>query len=498
MKIIKLFAIIIITVSIVFSQTDPQLNITIGTDSISTDPAITPYTPRPKVTLENSVLKAVLKLNDGGYEGIETAFRDIVIKSKNKDAVTKYVDACAQRPAADNATITYNGTDKKTVRVEFNSATRSGVIDYTIYPNSPVIRIDYLEYEYGGWANIVDVFDLGSHNQRIYGQEDFIRELQYYPDSYWNTHDEPYKSTDPVDGGSLNYNGYGIMLYGDSSPTGYGIGRILPFFSLNVNGGMRIIKLLDWGYETFVATGNNSSNRKPFTGFLYVWDSGQDDAITLGQNIIDDYLDSAMPVELVSFAAVSDADSVTLNWATATEVNNYGFNVQRINKTLNETAWSVIGFVDGHGNSNTPNYYSYTDYYLQPGSYSYRLQQIDTNGGIATSDTVNVEVNEVVSVVHSADIIPEFNLSQNYPNPFNPETNIVFELPEQGNVKIKVYNSLGSLIEILTDRVFSSGNHNIKFNGTNLSSGIYFYSVEYSSSVSGKNVRVVRKMSLLK
>jgi hypothetical protein len=89
--------------------------------------------------------------------------------------------------------------------------------------------------------------------------------------------------------------------------------------------------------------------------------------------------------------------------------------------------------------------------------------------------------------------IKSFNLDQNYPNPFNPSTKISFSLPETGIVNLNVYNVLGQKVaSLLNSENMSAGNHSVSFNASNLSSGVYFYSLK-----AGNNV-ITKKMMLVK
>ncbi len=85
-----------------------------------------------------------------------------------------------------------------------------------------------------------------------------------------------------------------------------------------------------------------------------------------------------------------------------------------------------------------------------------------------------------------------FNLSQNYPNPFNPSTVIEFALPQASQVRLEVFNILGQKVRTLIDTRLSAGNHRVEFDGTSLTSGIYFYRLSHD----GKNL--TRKMTLIK
>jgi hypothetical protein len=187
-----------------------------------------------------------------------------------------------------------------------------------------------------------------------------------------------------------------------------------------------------------------------------------------------------VPVELVSFNASINENSVKLSWITATELNNSGFEIEKRNQ--NSENWNKIGFVRGNGTTTEINYYSYTDENLSAGNYSYRLKQVDLDGTYEYSNIVYVEI-----------ITPtEFELSQNYPNPFNPSTTIKFSIPEGSQVSLKIYNSLGQEIKTLVNRFMEIGVHTVNFNAVDLNSGMYFYRLD-----AGEFAKV-RKMTLIK
>lgn len=187
-----------------------------------------------------------------------------------------------------------------------------------------------------------------------------------------------------------------------------------------------------------------------------------------------------LPVELTSFTAAFKNSEVLLSWKTKTEVNNYGFNVER---RINESEWNSIGFVKGHGNSNSPKEYSYSDKELFAGGskFQYRLKQIDTDGSFEYSDIVEVEV-----------VPDQYELSQNYPNPFNPSTTIRFSLPQAVQIKINLYNMLGEQVKTLAEGTYEVGYHKIVVDAANLPSGTYVYRLESSDFVQ------VKKMILIK
>ncbi|MBU0474701.1 MAG: T9SS type A sorting domain-containing protein [Bacteroidetes bacterium] len=102
------------------------------------------------------------------------------------------------------------------------------------------------------------------------------------------------------------------------------------------------------------------------------------------------------------------------------------------------------------------------------------------------------------SVEDLSGIPTEYNITQNYPNPFNPSTTIEYALPAQSNVKINVYNTLGQLVTKLVDSDITAGYHQVQFNASNLSSGVYFYSIQAESIDGSKNFQIVKKMMLVK
>jgi len=192
-----------------------------------------------------------------------------------------------------------------------------------------------------------------------------------------------------------------------------------------------------------------------------------------------------VPVELVLFRAIIDKNNIQLNWRTATELNNYGFDVER---KMSGEDWKKIGFVAGSGNSTEPNEYIFTDIKLSVGKISYRLKTIDTDGSYEYS----TEVDAILSLPVS------YNLFQNFPNPFNPSTIIKYTLPFESNVKLVVYNIIGEVVKTLVDETVSAGYQEFQFDASNLSSGIYFYTLNAISLDGKQNYQSVKKMSLIK
>jgi len=191
-----------------------------------------------------------------------------------------------------------------------------------------------------------------------------------------------------------------------------------------------------------------------------------------------------LPVELVYFQGYFADGKVILFWGTATEVNNYGFNVER---KLPQTDWTIIGFVFGSGNSNSPKSYYYEDSTdLQVSIYHYRLKQIDNDGAFKYSDSI--EISTISKIENEANAVTGFLLKQNFPNPFNPTTVISWQLAASSLVTLKVYDVLGNEIATLVNEEQSPGLHNYELGIRNydLTSGVYFYQLRAGKFVETK------------
>jgi len=242
--------------------------------------------------------------------------------------------------------------------------------------------------------------------------------------------------------------------------------------------------------------GSNWTVTQPNSSGANVWQSASisSDATKLmaGVNGGRLYLNiGLLPVELSSFTASVVKSDVMLQWSTATEMNNYGFDVERRTTSLMSSpnyggnaagGWQKIGFAAGHGTSNSPQHYSYADR-LSAGTYAYRLKQIDRDGKFEYSQTVEV----------SAAITPkEFGLEQNYPNPFNPTTMLNYQLTMNSQVSLKIYDAIGREVATLVNEVKDAGTYSAQFDGARLSSGIYFAKLTSDSKTQ------IRKLMLIK
>lgn len=207
--------------------------------------------------------------------------------------------------------------------------------------------------------------------------------------------------------------------------------------------------------DTIFANGNSVNHDG--TSFNDRWN--------FADNFTIEIMDRPMPVELASFIySVSDND-VLLSWTTLSEENNSGFEIERSDAS---GSWIKSGFVKGQGHSGITVTYSFADLNLMPGKYNYRLKQIDFNGNFKY-----YAMNGEVFIGNPA----AFKLSQNFPNPFNPSTQIKFTVKSASKILLNVFDLSGKEVKSLINEYRQPGEYTETFDGNNLSSGVYFYSL---------------------
>jgi V8-like Glu-specific endopeptidase len=190
-------------------------------------------------------------------------------------------------------------------------------------------------------------------------------------------------------------------------------------------------------------------------------------------------LEYVVPVELTSFTAKSNGADAELSWTTATEINNQGFDVERMSAG---GVFEKVGYVPGFGTTTEPKAYSFVDSKIGSGNYTYRLKQIDFDGSFSYSQTIEVGI-----VAPSS-----FALEQNYPNPFNPSTTIRFSIPVETEVHLNVYNTLGQEVAEIINSRLKEGYHEVEFDAGTLTSGIYFYRLEAEKFVDVKKMIIIK------
>ncbi len=194
-----------------------------------------------------------------------------------------------------------------------------------------------------------------------------------------------------------------------------------------------------------------------------------------------------IPVELESFTAQLLENKVLLNWVTATEINNSGFDVQYSNDNQN---FNSIAFVPGFGTTTEKHNYTYTIENLNNGIHYFRLKQIDYDGTETFTNVVEVSIEN--------SIVKEFYLEQNYPNPFNPTTKISWQSPVGCWQSLKVYDLLGNEVVTLVDEYREAGKYEIDFDaaetsrGVSFPSGIYIYKLQAGDFISTKKLTLIK------
>jgi hypothetical protein len=183
-------------------------------------------------------------------------------------------------------------------------------------------------------------------------------------------------------------------------------------------------------------------------------------------------------VELSSFSGESvPFTGVVLDWKTANEFDNIGFDVLR-SSSKNGSFEKISGVLL----TGSAGVYSFTDSTAAAGrTFFYKLEDVDRNGDRNQSDAILVTVN----------VPKDFMLLQNYPNPFNPTTTIRFQLPRNVDTKVSIFNIRGQHVHTLLDRSMEPGYHRLMWNGRNdaglpVSSGVYYYRLqagEFQSTV---------------
>jgi len=204
---------------------------------------------------------------------------------------------------------------------------------------------------------------------------------------------------------------------------------------------------------------------------------------------------SIVPVELTSFTAELVDNKVNLKWSTGSELNNYGFEIERKDGRWKMEdlpdgkaggKWEKIGFVNGKGSSDEISNYSFSDKSPLAGKSYYRLKQIDYDGSHKYSEFVSIEYSGVT----------EYELSQNYPNPFNPATIINYSIPKSSYVSLKVYNILGVEVAELVNEFQEAGKHSIEFSTERLKeeigSGVYFYTLKAGDFIQTRKMIIIK------
>jgi hypothetical protein len=200
---------------------------------------------------------------------------------------------------------------------------------------------------------------------------------------------------------------------------------------------------------------------------------------------------AALPIELSRFSAhpAATGTSVLLEWTTLTETENYGFEIQRRLDGTSPFANLPGVFIPGHGTTVMPQSYSYTDATISPGRWWYRLKQMDLDKSVHYSEPISVDF---VTGVEEETLPTEFALQQNYPNPFNPTTVVSYQLPVASMVRLVIFDLLGREVAVIQNDRKEPGKYAVKFDASNLPSGIYLYRIQAGDFVATRKLVVLK------
>ncbi|MDP4115150.1 MAG: T9SS type A sorting domain-containing protein, partial [Bacteroidota bacterium] len=194
------------------------------------------------------------------------------------------------------------------------------------------------------------------------------------------------------------------------------------------------------------------------------------------------YVYVVTPVELTSFVGGVQSNAVVLNWNTATELNNKGFEIERGIQNGGRIVYNSIGFIQGNGTVQEPVSYKFVDKEPLPGVSYYRIKQIDFQGTYRIYGPL--EINN--------DGIKSYSLEQNYPNPFNPATNIKFSIPKSGLVTLQIFDILGKEVYTNSKEYQQAGSYTINIDASKLSSGTYFYKLSSGKFTETKKMQILK------
>jgi len=189
-----------------------------------------------------------------------------------------------------------------------------------------------------------------------------------------------------------------------------------------------------------------------------------------------------LPVELTSFDVRADAQDAVLTWSTASETNNAGFRIER--KATDASTWTDAGaFVNGAGTTSEAQSYSYRLSSLDPGTYSFRLRQVDLDG--AEAPTVDRQL--------TIQMTEAFSLSDVNPNPLVGRAEMSLSVRDEGPVRVSVYNVLGQEVRVLLDETMTAqSTKRMTLDASDLASGFYFIRATGSSFQTTRKIAVVR------
>ncbi len=168
-----------------------------------------------------------------------------------------------------------------------------------------------------------------------------------------------------------------------------------------------------------------------------------------------------LPVEMVSFEGLFEDDAIVLNWETATELNNAGFEVEH---AIRNGEFQSVGYVAGAGTISEAQSYTFKIDDVEFGNQSFRLKQIDFDGTAVYSEVLEL----------TRELVDGYLLEDAYPNPFNPQTQFNLLVAEDQQIDVGVYNIQGQRVATIFNGLLGGQQwHKMTFNSGSLTSGTY-------------------------
>jgi spore germination protein YaaH len=400
------------------------------------------------------------------FEGMKTALRGSLMNTFMQD-LTTYMHT--QIPGSEvsfaGPAVNWGGWDLPGLA---NACDYIFIMGYDFYgswstttgPSAPLTGGSY------NITNTVNVQYAGINPQKL------ILGCPYYGDKWMTRTNLPHASVTKFIGSTFaksdfpNYNTYGKKWASDNQ---------VPWYTWQNNDTSWYQVWFD--NDSSLSLKYDLAKSKNFKG-IGMWALGYDGSLTVLWELLRRSI--FVPVELSSFSAECDGNNVNLNWSTATETNNYGFELFRTNIADNKKI--NLTFIKGAGSSSIAAGYSYTDVVPVQGRYLYTLVQMDYDG----------TANEIASKEIAVNTNMKYLLGQNYPNPFNPNTTISYRLAISGPVTIKVYDILGNEVKTLVNEYKLAGNYTANFDASKLSSGVYIYRITAGSFTASRKMTIIK------
>lgn len=216
-------------------------------------------------------------------------------------------------------------------------------------------------------------------------------------------------------------------------------------------------------------------------------------SFTLYSYVVDNYAPAVPSNAQVSFPLNSNP---VITWNANTEMDLSGY---RVYKKYTDS----YGVVLYNGSTDIITSTSYTDGVFSANyktgtdvaEYWVKAEDINNNVSVETShfsgDGTSL-IQQKIAYKSDEEIPDIFYLDQNYPNPFNPSTNISYSLPQAGLINLKIFDLLGNEVAELVNEVKEKGNYRVQFNGENLSSGVYIYTIRFNNFIESKRMILIK------